>query len=95
MILHTVAFQWKPQATDAHRQRALVELRALKAQIPELLEAHVGHNFSAHGQGHELACIMKFADRPALQVYAEHPAHRKLTEWLLPLVTLIEIDLES
>ncbi len=95
MIIHTFAFHWKPEANEAQKRQAMEEIGALKAQIPEVLEAHVGLNFSSHGRGYALAGMMKFADRQRLQAYADHAAHQRLLAWLLPLVELIEIDFES
>lgn len=95
MIIHTVGFQWKPEATPAHQRQALEALRGFQGRIPGLLEVHAGANFSGHGKGYALAATMKFDSRDALQAYAAHPVHQALVAWLLPLVDLVEFDIDS
>lgn len=95
MILHHFAFRWAPEVGEASKARALAELRALKEQIPQILEAHVGPNLSPRGQGYALAGMMTFADRAQFAAYLDHPAHQRLVAWLAPLVELIEVDMES
>ncbi len=93
-VMHLFAFRWRPATTDALKQRALVEIRALQGQIPGLLETSVGENFSPRSQGYELGGAMKFADRAALDAYADHPAHQALLIWLMPLIDPVEVDFE-
>ncbi|MDQ2834896.1 MAG: Dabb family protein [Acidobacteriota bacterium] len=95
MVIHTFYFRWKPATTPAEKQRAQTEIRALQGQIPGLLETLVGVNFSPRSQGYELGGIMKFADRAALESYADHPVHQKLLSWLKPLIDPVELDFEA
>lgn len=95
MIIHHFAFRWAPDVEEALKARALAEIRALKNQIPQILEAHVGVNLSPRGQGYALAGVMRFADRAQLAAYLDHPAHQSVVHWLAPLVELIETDIES
>jgi len=75
--------------------RAAAEIRALQGQIPGLLETFVGVNFSARSAGYEFGGVMKFTDRAALEAYGPHPVHKKLLEWLVPLVEAVEVDFEG
>jgi hypothetical protein len=86
------AFRMKPGVTAAQKERMLSEIRALKAQIPEILESWVGMNESSRGQGYELGGAMKFASSETYEKYGPHPAHQKLVSWLLPLIEPVEID---
>jgi hypothetical protein len=95
MILHTFSFRWKPEVTDAQKQRAQQEIRALQGQIPGLLETFVGVNFSPRSQGYELGGVMKFTDRATFESYASHPVHQQLLSWLMPLIDPIEVDFEA
>ena len=95
MVIHTFFFRWKPGVTEAQKQRAQDEIRALQAQIPGILETNVGVNFSPRSQGHEFAGVMKFTDRAALDAYSTHPVHLKLLSWLVPLIDPIEVDFEA
>jgi hypothetical protein len=95
MVLHTFAFRWKPGVTEEQKQRVIAEIRALQGQIPGLLETHVGVNFSPRSQGYALGGVMKFTDKAALEAYTPHPVHKKLLDWLVPLIDPVEVDFES
>ena len=95
MVIHTFYFRWKPETTAAQKQRVQTEILALQGQIPGLLEAHAGFNFSPRSQGYDFGGVMKFPDRAALEAYNSHPAHQKLLSWLMPLIDPIELDFEA
>lgn len=52
------------------------ELRALPAQIPELLELEVGLDVTQSQRSFDLALTTAFSDAEALQRYQVHPAHQ-------------------
>ncbi|WP_158941654.1 Dabb family protein [Granulicella sp. S190] len=95
MILHTFAFRWKPETSEALKQRALDEIRNLHTRISGILETHAGFNFSPRSQGYEFGGVMKFSDRSALDAYSVHPVHLELLSWLVPLIDAIEVDFET
>jgi Stress responsive A/B Barrel Domain len=95
MYIHMFAFRWKPDVTEAQKQRVIAEIRKLQGQIPGLLETSVGVNISARGQGYELGGVMKFSDKASLDAYSPHPVHQKLVSWLMPLIEAIEVDFET
>lgn len=92
---HAFAFQWKPDVTDAQKQRAAKEIAALQGPIPGLLETHVGPNISPRGKGYTFGGIMRFKDQASLDAYPQHPAHQALLVWLRPLIDAIELDLRA
>ena len=92
---HAFAFQWKPDVTDAQKQRAARDIAALQGQISGLLETHVGENISPHGKGYTFGGIMRFRDKASLDAYPEHPAHQALLVWLKPLIDAVELDLRA
>jgi antibiotic biosynthesis monooxygenase (ABM) superfamily enzyme len=94
MVIHTFSFRWKPDVTDAQKQRAQEEINALQTKIPGILETYVGVNFSPRSQGYEFGGVMKFADRAALEAYTAHPVHQQLLSWLAPLIDPLEVDFE-
>jgi hypothetical protein len=94
MYIHMFAFRWKPDVTEAQKQRVIAEIRKLQGQIPGLLETSVGVNISSRGQGYELGGVMKFSDKASLDAYSPHPVHQKLVSWLMPLIEAIEVDFE-
>ncbi len=94
-VFHVFAFQWKPDATDAQKERAAKDIRAFQGTIPGLLETHVGPNISPRGKGYTFGGIMRFTDKAALDAYVQHPAHQALLAWLVPLIDAIELDLPA
>ena len=92
MYIHMFAFRMKPGVTAAQKERMLTEIRALKTQIPEILESWVGMNESPRGGGYELGGAMKFASGEMYEKYGPHAVHQKLVGWLLPLIEPVEID---
>ena len=92
MYIHMFAFRMKPGVSADQKQRMLTEIRALQAQIPEILESWVGFNGSPHGGGYELGGAMKFASRESFEKYGPHPIHQRLVSWLMPLIEPVEVD---
>ena len=94
MFIHVFGFRWKGNASEADKVRAAGEIKAFQGVVPGLIEVFVGENVSPRGQGYAFAGVMKFADRPACDAYAIHPAHLALLAWLLPLIDPVELDFE-
>ena len=94
-VFHVFAFQWKPNATDAQKQKAAKDIAAFQGQIPGLLQTHVGPNISPRGKGYSFGGIMQFKDQAALDAYVQHPSHQALLAWLVPLIDAIELDLRA
>jgi hypothetical protein len=92
MYIHMFAFRFKPGVTEAKKEEIVAAIRALKNDIPEVLEAWVGRNESPRGEGYELGGAMKFADAAACERYGAHPVHQKLLSWLMPLIEPTEVD---
>ena len=96
MIVHTFLFQWKPQATEQHKQKAAEKIRGLQGQIPGLIETSYSANTSPRSQGFTHGGVMKFRDEAALAAYFTHPVHQKLVDWLMPLLAVAaELDYEA
>jgi hypothetical protein len=94
-VFHVFAFQWKPNAIDAQKQRAARDIVAFQGHIPGLLQTHVGSNISPRGKGYTFGGIMQFKDQAALDAYVQHPSHQALLAWLVPLIDAIELDLRA
>ncbi len=94
-VFHVFAFQWKPETTEAQKDRAKKEISAFQGVIPGLLQTHVGPNISPRGKGYTFGGIMQFKDEASLQAYFQHPAHLALLAWLVPLIDAIELDLRA
>ena len=94
-VFHVFAFQWKPDTTDAQKEKAAKDIRSFQGTIPGLLETHVGPNISPRGKGYTFGGIMRFKDKAALDSYLQHPSHQALLVWLRPLIDAIELDLPA
>jgi antibiotic biosynthesis monooxygenase (ABM) superfamily enzyme len=94
-VFHVFTFQWKPDATDAQKERAAKDIAAFQGQIPGLIETHVGPNISPRGKGYTFGGVMRFKDKAALDAYVQNPMHQALLAWLVPLIDAIELDLRA
>ena len=94
-VFHVFGFRWKPDTSEAQKDKAAKEIAAFQGQIPGLLQTHVGPNISPRGKGYTFGGIMQFKDQAALDAYVQHPAHQALLVWLVPLIDAIELDLRA
>ena len=92
MYIHIFGFKWKPEATEALQARAAADILAFKGKIHGLLDVHVGHNQSPHGQGYTFAGLMRFTGKAAFEAYVVSPPHQALLKWLKPLIDPVELD---
>ncbi len=86
MIKHIVLWKFKenaegaPRATNLNKARLL--LSELPSQIPGIVQYEIGKNVVPSDQAYDLALYAEFVDLAHLKAYQEHPAHRKVVEWL-------------
>jgi hypothetical protein len=96
MVEHVVLFKLNEGTTDEQRAAAMAGLKALRQQVPGIVDLSVGLNFSDRNQGFELGLVVRFVDRAALEGYLPHPAHRSCVEThLRPIMSsVIVVDYE-
>ena len=94
-VFHVFAFQWKPDTSQAQKDRAAKEIAAFQGQIRGIRQTHVGPNISPRGKGYTFGGIMQFKDQDSLDAYVQHPVHQALLVWLVPLIDAIELDLRA
>lgn len=97
MVEHLVLFRWKAGVDSAAIESALEGLRALKEQIPGILELTCGPNFSERAKGFDAGLYVRFVSRSALDSYGPHPAHQRVVNELLTPIRedVIALDFES
>ena len=83
MVEHLVLFRWKEGVDPSAIELALNGLRALREQIPGVLELTCGENFSDRARGYHAGLFVRFTDRAALDAYGPHPAHQHVVQNLL------------
>ena|SRR5579884_811610 len=94
MILHMVFLQPKPETTREEMLTVLERVKALKGQIPGLLDVQASENKHAANQGYTYGFVMTFENEEALKAYSPHPAHRAVSPDLRSLSTsLLNFDL--
>jgi len=92
MFVHVFAFQWIPAASAAQREAACRDVLAFEGVVPGLQQVLLGKNVSANSPEWTTTAVMTFDDRAAFDAYVTHPRHVALLDWLVPLITAIELD---
>jgi len=92
-VFHAFGFQWKPEATDAQKERADHQIAALQGRVPGPLQTHVGPILRLAAEATPSWELFQFKDRASLEAYPQHPAHLALLAWLAPLIDAVELDL--
>lgn len=85
MVRHIV--MWKLADREKAAENAAVmkqKLEALVGVVPGLLRAEVNAGFSG---GYDVVLVAELANRAALAVYAEHPAHCAVKEFVHSVIS--------
>ena len=91
MVKHIVI--WKLKGNDAHSQKTVTakkikaDLEALKSEIPEVNHIEVGFNMSASEHSGDVVLYSEFTTLADLEIYQNHPAHRKVVEFVKEVVS--------
>lgn len=83
-VRHVVIFKYKETATDAQIQEITDAFKALKDQIPGIIDFEHGVNDSPEGKnlGFTHAYLMTFENAEARDVYLPHPKHAEFGKLL-------------
>lgn len=88
MLKHVVIWQLRdPAQAVAHVARVKDALESLRGRIPGLLAIEVGADVGLDRDHADVILYSEFADRAALAVYQEHPAHLAVKAVVGALVT--------
>ncbi|HVB38611.1 MAG TPA: Dabb family protein [Vicinamibacterales bacterium] len=74
MLIHLIAFKYKPDVDDAARARHREALATLGV-IDGILELKVGADLLHTSRSYDTGLLVKFRDRAALEAYAKDPRH--------------------
>lgn len=96
MVQHIVLFKWREDASPGDIAKAVKALKALKDEIPGIVDLTVGDNFNNRSQGYQCGLVVRFEDSSALEEYGAHPAHQAVIQNLIaPIrVEVIAVDYE-
>ena len=86
MLKHIVLFKLKDHAEGATREenakKIKSRLEALRATIPQLRSLEVGINTVPSDGAYDVALIAEFSDEKDLAIYAKHPEHVRVAEFV-------------
>ena len=83
-VVHVVAIKWKPEATDAEKQKALEGVKRMAAAIPGIKNVWI-KAMRVQPRDYHAALVIEFEDRAAADAYVDHPAHREWESYYLPI----------
>ena len=86
MVKHIVLFAFKDENKEENLLKAKEMLEALVEHIPSLKSMEVGVNFSKEDRAMDLSIITTFEDKEALALYANHPEHLKVVDFIKTVV---------
>ena len=86
MLKHIVLFKLKPAAEGASKEenarKIKRDLEALKGRIPQIRHIEVGINAIPSDAAYDVAIYSEFANEGDLAIYAKHPEHVKVAEFV-------------
>jgi hypothetical protein len=96
MILHVVAFRFRPGTAAAAIEAAGDALLGMRGSIPEIREIRWAPNLAPGGGEYSHVLTVLLDDMAALERYAVHPVHQSVvTEFLVPIrEARLALDLE-
>lgn len=91
MIKHLVFWNFKDSAYGMDKSALIAEmarkLQALPPIIPQIRFLQTGTNFSSRPVAMDLALVSDFDSAEDLKIYAQHPDHQAVAQWLKEAVT--------
>ena len=79
MLTHIVLIRFEDMADAEEGAR---RLRAMKGQIPSMVDVEAGVDLTRSGRSYELALITRHADQEGLDAYQVHPVHQEVLGFL-------------
>ena len=86
MIVHIVFFKFKEEQKKENQAKATNMLLSLLEKVPTLKFIEVGENFSNEDRAMDLSIITHFDSLEDLQIYAIHPEHLKVVDFIKQVV---------
>jgi hypothetical protein len=86
MLKHIVLFKLKPSAEGASKEenakKIKRDLEALRGRIPQIRHIEVGINSIPGDAAYDIAIYSEFANEADLNIYAKHPEHVKVADFV-------------
>ena len=91
MIVHIVMFTFKEENKEATLLKVKELLESLVEKIDVLQSLEVGINFDTADRAMDLSLYSKFASKEDLAIYATHPEHLKVVEYIKSVATASKV----
>lgn len=86
MIVHIVFFKFKEEQKKENIKKSKELLLSLLDTVPTLKLIEVGENFANEERAMDLSIITHFDSVEDLQIYAIHPEHLKVVDFIKQVV---------
>ncbi len=86
MIVHIVFFKFKEEQKKENIKKSKELLLSLPDTIPTLKLIEVGENFANEDRAMDLSIVTHFDSLEDLQIYAIHPEHLKVVDFIKQVV---------
>ena len=98
-VKHIVMWQLMDESLGKTRDDNIIAMKekllSLPSLIPQIVSLEVGENRKYEASQYDLVLISTFASYEDLEIYREHPSHKKVSQWVRKVVTLRNvIDIE-
>ena len=80
MVIHIALFKWKSGTSAETIDELMSDIRALKNQIPQIVDIYAGENFSKWAKEYTHAVVVTTQNKDALDAYRNHPAHKPIAD---------------
>ena len=87
LVDHLVLFAVSNDAASEDVEDLLSSIRALRSNIPNVLDLSVGEDFSGRAGGYTHGLFVRFRTADDLRAYLDHPDHHDVVEKLDKLTT--------
>ncbi|MCW5962213.1 MAG: Dabb family protein [Pyrinomonadaceae bacterium] len=78
MLTHIVCWKYRAETTEEMREDHRNRLKALPKVIPNIISFNVGADILNLERSFDTGLVAVYPDRAALDVYTDHPEHRKV-----------------
>jgi len=97
MLKHIVLMKFTPDPPEGAVDEIMEALRAMPAEIPEILSLAVGTNVVQSPRNLDLGLVVEFDSQESLEIYAVHQAHQSVVqERIRPILEqLVVVDFEE
>ncbi len=92
MVKHIVMFDFKDENKQENLLKAKRMLEALVDTVPSLKSMEVGLNFSEEERAMDLSIITTFDDKEGLALYANHPEHLEVVDFIKTVVSQSKVS---